>query len=297
VIAILQQDLTTTTTTITKTTSKCAGEVYSEVYLISPYISTDLKRHNRGLLFIDKSIYNMPLPVSGLKLAEKVTAVTNALDGANSSWITLGLGSDGGGRRNNVVVKNVTKEDFMLHSYYLHWGKCRVPPNPVIHGQDGDAMLFINAGSWAATGSSGLVQWELPGREKENTQYLFFMWDAPFNFDYSNNFVGLWINDDSKRTSGSSLDIRDTNEGWQVYKEMYCDVSEADRKLGKTHDFPGEPKKASNYHLVNCGPGSKGVGKWGFREPCHVKNEKYEIKAIMGDRHEGETTIDIAYIQ
>ena len=118
---------------------------------------------------------------------------------------------DGGGRRNHVNTKNQTEETIELHSHYIHWGRCSVPPSPVIAKQDGDTMLFINAGSWAATGSSGLVQWKLCNPNENNNKYLLFMWDAPFCFNFSDNFLGMWIYD-AGTDNAKLLDITDVSE-------------------------------------------------------------------------------------
>ena len=95
----------------------------------------------------------------GLSYADKlntVNAAVGAIGSAGSSWWTFGLGNEGGGCRNEIHVKN-HHSTLYFRGYYIHWGKVRTPPNPRIDVDDGDVCLYHNAGSWAATGSSGVL--------------------------------------------------------------------------------------------------------------------------------------------
>lgn len=199
----------------------------------------------------------------------KIAAVTNAVASLDAQgWTWFGLSCEGGGRRNEMTICNALSHDIELVRYYIHWGKVKIPPEPVLQSKTEDHSLFHNAGSWAATGSSGIITYKL-----QHDTYLHYMWDCPFNFDYSDNFVGLMLTSDSKLK----------NPDKALFKNMYMD-GWSDLNLGK-------PRQDSYYDLVCCGPSAGdsceagGEGAWGFRRPCKVSNEYYEILSTMGDRH------------
>ena len=139
-----------------------------------------------------------------------------------------------------------------------------------------DDCLFHNTGSWAATGSSGIVTYKLQHRT-----HLHIMWDCPFNFDCSDNFIAIGL----MSTSESSLLMPDQ----KLFSNMY--QFRSDSKI--------KPKAGSNYDLVCCGQ-SKGdsneageSGPWGFLRLCKVEDDHYTVLATMGDRHATTSKITI----
>lgn len=202
----------------------------------------------------------------------KVAGAITSLDAQGWTW--FGLACEGGGRRNAMSICNGTNHDIELVRTYLHWGKCKVPADAYIASMRQDDCLFHNAGSWAATGSSGIVTYKL----QHNTN-LHIMWDCPFNFDYSDNFIGLML------TSKPAL----LNPDETLFKNMYQDWK----------DLNLTPEKESTYDLVCCGPGkagSKDVGGkecWGYGRPCKVCDGHYMAFATMGDRHATTSKITI----
>ena len=202
----------------------------------------------------------------------KVAGAVAALDAQGWTW--FGLAAEGGGRRNEMSVCNGTKHMMELEKWYIHWGKMKIPPEPYVQSMKQDDCLFHNAGSWAATGSSGIVTYRL-----QHGTYLHIMWDCPFNFDYSDNFIGLMLtNRSDRRTPDQNL-----------FKNMYQDWEE----MGLT------PKAGSTYDLVCCGPSkgnsheAGGTGPWGHVRPCKVEDEHYKVAATMGDRHATSSKITI----
>ena len=206
---------------------------------------------------------------------DKVAKVAGAVAGLDAQgWTWFGLTQEGGGRRNEMSIANGTGHDMELVKWYIHWGKVKVPPEPYIQSMKQDDCLFHNAGSWAATGSSGIVTYKL-----QHQTHLHIMWDCPFNFDYSDNFIGLML------TSESSLLVPDQ----QLFSNMYQFRSDSKMK----------PKAGSNYDLVCCGPSkgdsneAGGSGPWGFSRPCKVEDDHYTVLATMGDRHATSSKITI----
>ena len=140
-----------------------------------------------------------------------------------------------------------------------------------------DECLCHNAGSLAATGSSGIVTFKL-----QHETNVHIMWDCPFSFDFHDNFIGLML------TSYSDRLIPDKN----LFKNMYQDWEEG-KNMGIV------PKAGSTYDLVCCGPGegdsreAGGEGPWGHRRACKVQDQHYKVFATMGDRHATESKITI----
>lgn len=69
------------------------------------------------------------------------------------------------------------------------------------------------------------------------------------------------------------------------------------RRLGilenGNYDFNGTSMAGSNYHLVQVGSKKRNEKiVTGYREPCHVENDRYEVKAIMGDTPHTTTIIE-----
>ena len=196
---------------------------------------------------------------------EKIVRAVKALDEQGMTW--LGLASEGGGRRNEMSVCNGTTHTIELEKWYIHWGRVRVPPEPCIESMRQDDCLFHSAGSWTATGSSGIVTYRL-----QYETNLHIMWDCPFSFDFSDNFIGLMLTPKKNRRPLPGQDLS---------KNMYQDW----QTMSVT------PKVGSSYDLVCCGPshgGSKdagGTGTWGHLRPCKVEDKHYRVAATMGDRH------------
>jgi hypothetical protein len=205
------------------------------------------------------------------KLAQIAGAVSS-LDAQGWTW--FGLTCEGGGRRNSISIANGTSHDIELVRTYIHWGKCKVPAEAYVKSMEQDDCLFHNCGSWAATGSSGILTYKL-----QHETNLHIMWDCPFNFDYSDNFIGLMLTSKPEQLMPDQM----------LFKNMYQDWHE----MGLT------PKKESSYDLVCCGP-SKGDSKeaggtkpWGFSRPCKVQDDHYTVYATMGDRHATSSKIVI----
>ena len=204
----------------------------------------------------------------------KVAGAVAALDAQGWTW--FGLACEGGGRRHEMSICNGTKHNLELVKMYIHWGKIKIPPEPLIQSMRQDDCLFHNAGSWAATGSSGIITYKL-----QHGTNFHIMWDCPFNFDYSDNFIGLML------TSRSDRLLPDQN----LFKNMYQDWKEMGIK----------PKAGSTYDLVCCGPSkgnsieAGGNGPWGHLRPCKVQDEHYKVVATMGDRHATSSKITIVH--
>ena len=202
----------------------------------------------------------------------KIAGAVACLD--KQEWTWFGLTQEGGGRRNEMSIANGSGHDMELVKWYIHRGKVKVPPEPYIQSMKQDDCLFHNTGSWAATGSSGIVTYKLQHRT-----HLHIMWDCPFNFDFFDNFIGLML------TSESSLLMPDQ----KLFGNMY--QIRRDSKM--------KPKAGSNYDLVCCGPSegdsneAGGSEPWGFRRPCKVEDDHYTVLATMGDRHATNSKITI----
>lgn len=197
------------------------------------------------------------------KLA-KVSGAVAALDATRWDW--FGLAADGGSRRNEMSICNGTKHSIELVKWYVYGGKVKVPPEPYIQPMKQDDCLFHKTGSWAATGSSGIVTYRL--HHKTN---LHILWDCPFNFDHYDNYIGLML------TSRTDRFIPDENLFQNM--EQY------------SHTMAITPKAGSSYDLVCCGPrtgdsiDAGGKSPWGHRRPCKVQVKHYKVAATMGDRH------------
>ncbi|KAJ7377258.1 hypothetical protein OS493_030069 [Desmophyllum pertusum] len=191
----------------------------------------------------------------------------------------FGLASEGGGRRNEMSINNGTRHSIELEKMYINWGKVKVPPEPCIQSMKGDMCLFHNAGSWAATGSSGIVTYKLHSAKQHSPKSLHIMWDCPFNFDYYDNFIGLML------TSNPSLLIPDES----LFNNMHHDWQ----------TLPITPKADSTYDLVCCGPSggnsieAGGEKPWGHLRPCKIQDDHYRVVATMGDRHATSSKIII----
>ena len=210
--------------------------------------------------------------------SDKVAKVAGAVASLDAQgWTWFGLACEGGGRRNEMSICNGTKHSIELEKMYIHWGKIKIPPEPILQSMKQDDCLFHNAGSWAATGSSGIVTYTL-----QHGTNLHIMWDCPFNFDYSDNFIGLMLTSQSDRLTPDK----------KLFKNMYQDWEEG-QKMGIT------PEARSTYDLVCCGPSTGdskeagGKGSWGHLRPCRVRDEHYEVYATMGDRHATYSKITI----
>jgi hypothetical protein len=205
----------------------------------------------------------------------KYDLVSKTIDKFNSPGKTfLGLFDEGGGRRNAMSIINGTSNAIKLLAWYLHWGHVKIPPEPYLHSMTQDECLFHNAGSWACTGSSGIVTYELNYQTN-----LHILWECPFNFDLHDNYIGLMLTSDSRFLLPNK----------PLFKCMFEDSS----KMGKV------PNAESTYDLVCCGPGkanSKEAGgskPWGFSRPCKVHDAHYAVYATMGDRHASVSKITI----
>ncbi|KAJ7377256.1 hypothetical protein OS493_030067 [Desmophyllum pertusum] len=112
---------------------------------------------------------------------EKIAQVAGAVASLDApGWTWFGLASEGGGRRNEMSINNGTRHSIELEKMYINWGKVKVPPEPCIQSMKGDMCLFHNAGSWAATGSSGIVTYKLHSAKQHSPKSLHIMWDCPF---------------------------------------------------------------------------------------------------------------------
>ena len=206
---------------------------------------------------------------------DKIVQVAGAAASLDAQgWGFFDLTSEGGGVRNEMSISNGTKHGIELVTIYINGGKVRIPPEPYVQSMRGDKCLFHKAGSWAATGSGGIVTYKL-----QHGTNLHFMWDCPFNFDYYDNFIGLVLSSDKI--------LPDKN----LFNKMYW--WEYMRK---------KPRAGSKYDLVCCGPSTGnsidagGSGPWGHRRPFKVQDEHYIVAATMGDRHVTSSKIDIRYV-
>lgn len=206
---------------------------------------------------------------------EKLDIVSEALDFLKSKQGTfLGLFDEGGGRRNEMSVLNGTSHAALLVGWHLEWGYVKVAPEPFLYSMSKDEALFHNAGSWACTGSSGIVTYQL-----EHETNLHILWECPYNFDLHDNYIGLMLN------SGSAFKIPNK----YLFKGMFGDWN----KIGMT------PMYGSRYDLVCCGPDNgnsrdKGGSKpWGCKRTCAVQDNNYAVYATMGDRHATVSKITI----
>ncbi|XP_064081693.1 uncharacterized protein LOC135198143 [Macrobrachium nipponense] len=207
----------------------------------------------------------------------KKQAIASAIAaGGSGSLLLLGLNSEGMGRRNHMMIENGAGHMIKLQKVYLHWGKMKQPPTSVIQHQHQDECLFHAAGGWAISGSSGIVTYQL-----DDDTYLHIMWDCPISFDFSDNFVGLYLCGKEEREPVASL-----------FKTMYQDIPNPKMM----------PEKGSCYDLVCCGPGDgtylgdageTRTKTWGVRRPCEVRNEKFYVTMTMGDRHETSSKVTI----
>ena len=197
------------------------------------------------------------------KLA-KVAGAVAALDAKKWTW--FGLTADGGGTRNEMSICNATKHNIELEKWYIHWGKVKVPPEPYIESMKQDDCLFHSAGSWSPSGSSGIVTYRL-----QYETNLHIMWDWPFNFDFSDNFIGLMLTTKKDRLLPDENLFKNMYQDWQT---MYLTT-----------------KSESTYDLVCCGPShgnsreAGGTGPWGHLRQCKVQDGRYKVAATMGDRH------------
>ncbi|KAJ7377259.1 hypothetical protein OS493_030070 [Desmophyllum pertusum] len=131
---------------------------------------------------------------------EKIAQVAGAVASLDApGWTWFGLASEGGGRRNEMSISNGTRHSIELEKMYIHWGRY--------------VVSFIMPGSWAATGSSGIVTYKLHSAKLHSPKSLHIMWDCPFNFDYYDNFIGLML------TSNPSLLIPDES----LFNNMHHD--------------------------------------------------------------------------
>ena len=201
--------------------------------------------------------------------AGKVAQMTGAVASLDAQgWSWFGLASEGGGRRNEMSIGNGTNHAIELKKLYIYRGKVKIPPEPLIKSMEEDECLFHNAGSWAATGSCGIVTYQL---QHETTLHI--LWDCPFNFDYHDNFIGLMLTSKSDRLI-PNYDLFNNMEQYENYTSLGI-----------------KPKAGSDYDLVCCGPGSGnskeagGDKPWGHYRPCKVRDKHYEVLATMGDRH------------
>ena len=123
---------------------------------------------------------------------DKIAQVAGASASLDAQgWGFFGLTKEGGGVRNEMSISNGTKHGIELVKYYINGGKVKVPPEPYVQSMREDKCLFHKTGSWAATGTGGIVTYKL-----QHGTNLHFMWDCPFNFDYYDNFIGLVLSSD-----------------------------------------------------------------------------------------------------
>ena len=212
--------------------------------------------------------------------AGKVAQVTGAVAALDAQgWTWFGLASEGGGRRNDMSICNGTNHAIELKKLYIYRGKVKIPPEPLIKSMEEDECLFHNAGSWAATGSCGIVTYQL---QHETTLHI--LWDCPFNFDYHDNFIGLMLTSKSDRLI-PNYDLFNNMEQYENYTSLGI-----------------KPEAGSDYDLVCCGPSSGhskeagGDKPWGHYRPCKVRDEHYEVLAAMGDRHATSSKITIVNV-
>lgn len=211
-----------------------------------------------------------------LSNAAKVAQVAGAVASLEAQGFTwFGLTCEGGGRRNQTSICNGTKHSIELKKIYIQWGKVKVPPDPYIDSMAKDECLFHNAGSWAPTGSCGIITYEL----QHNTS-LHILWECPFNFDFSDNYIGLMLTSSPSRA---------------MPNEDLCN----NMLQTNTKTMGLKPKSGSDYDLVCCGPGdgksieAGGDQPWGSYRPCKVQDQNYKVLSIMGDRHATSSKITI----
>jgi len=207
---------------------------------------------------------------------EKAAKVAGAVASLNKQgWTWFGLASEGGNKRNEMSICNRTRHSIELAKIYIHWGKVKIPPEPIIHSMEQDECLFHSAGSWATAGSSGIVTYKL-----QHGTNLHIMWDCPSSFNFSDNFIGLMLSSYHHIPNKC------------VFKRMYQDW-EGDDETAMI------PMAESTYDLVCCGPSrgnskeTGGKGPWGHLRPCKVRDEHYEVYATMGDRHATSSKITV----
>ena len=209
--------------------------------------------------------------------AGKVAQVTGAVASLNAQgWTWFGLTREGGGRRNEMSIGNGTSRTIELKKFYIYRGKIKIPPDALIQSMEEDSCLFHNEGSWAPTGSCGIVTYQL---QHETTLHI--LWDCPFNFDFYDNYIGLMLTRMPDRLI-PNCDLFKNMEQQKNYT-----------KLGI------RPEAKSHYDLVCCGLScgySKEAGgdkPWGHHRPCKVRDNHYEVLATMGDRHATSNKITI----
>ncbi|XP_031554439.1 uncharacterized protein LOC116291408 [Actinia tenebrosa] len=207
--------------------------------------------------------------------SEKLSLVSQALDLLESKKGTfLWLLDEGGGRRNEMSIVNGTSHAVLLVEWYLERGYVKVPPQPYLDSMSRDEALFHNAGSWACTGSSGIVTYQL-----EHQTNLHILWECPYSFDINDNYIGLML------TTGHCL--KKPNK--YLFKGML-----------KDWDMIGmSPSYGSTFDLVCCGPGDgksrdKGGSKpYGCKRRCAAQDNNYAVYATMGDKHATGSKITI----
>ena len=236
------------------------------------FVSRQLNSTNLKVMAASSSPVTIVANSSRLaKVAGAVAAI------AAERWTFLRLTEGAGGTRNEMSICNETKHTIELEKWYIHWGKVKVPPEPYIESMRQDECLFHAASYFAPAGSSGIVTYRL-----QHETNLHIMWDCPFTFITSDNFIGLMLTSKKDRLLPSQ----------DLFKNMYQYL----QTMGIS------PKVGSNYDLVCCGPshgGSKeagGTGPWGHSRPCMVEDRHYKVSATMGDRHATCTKITISEV-
>lgn len=206
----------------------------------------------------------------------QVRDAISSLDGQGGAKVgnLFGLLAEGGGRRNAMSICNGTDHDIQLVKWYLHHGHNKVPATPYLLSMRQDDSLFHNAGSWAATGSSGVVTYMLDCQTN-----LHILWECPYNFDFDDNYIGLMLT--------SEEDLKKPS------KHLFLAMFEDWNSMGKT------PRAGNTYDLVCCGPGNGrskddgGSKPYGYHRPCEVRDGHYTVFATMGDRHATSSKIVI----
>lgn len=212
-----------------------------------------------------------------LNKSKEVKSAMQTLDNQSRPGFKNGFGllAEGGGRRNAMSICNATEKDIHLVKWYLEHGHNKVPPIPFLESKREDQCLWHNAGSWACTGSSGVVSYMV-----DYHTTLHIMWECPYDFNLNNNFIGLML------TSEQQLKNPD--------KHLFVGMFQEWNSLGRN------PRAGSTFDLVCCGPGdgkSRDVGgpkPFGFRRPCKVQDSNYIVYATMGDGHATTSKIVIA---
>lgn len=207
-----------------------------------------------------------------VKSKAKRATIATALSSSGGTFWSLGIDRDGTGISNHMIIQNGTEKTVRLYEYYINWGKARVAPEANLPNQTEDDALFHAAGGWAATGSSGIITYQL-----DAIDFLHIMWDCPYNFNHYCNFIGLYLC--GKNHSKPSADL---------FNIMYQDIAD-----------PGIiPRQRSPYDLVCCGPGKRvasptGRKSWGVRRPCEVVKGDFYVTMTMGDSHKTSSTVTI----